>query len=53
MLILVLVEVQYLQNVGSSFGLNSQNHSSSGPPDRRSPPRQNFLFPGEDWDIKK
>ena len=50
MLILVLVEVQYLQNVGFSFakGLNSQNHSASGPPDRRSPPQQNFLFPDED-----
>ena len=48
MLILILMNVKYLQNVVFSFekGLNGQNHSSSGShhPIEKSPPAK-FLIP--------
>ena len=47
MLILILINVQYLQKVAFSFekGLNSQNHSSSGfdYPIKKSPSPAKFL----------
>ena len=45
MLILILIDIQYLQNVVLSFekGLNSQNHSSSGSHHQiKNPPRNQY-----------
>ena len=48
MLILILIDVQYLQNVNFSFEKGSNGHNSLllkvPPPDKKSP-QQNFSFP--------
>ena len=47
MVILILIYIQYLHKVNSSFekGLNVQNLHRFPPPDKKIPPKQNFRFP--------
>ena len=55
MLILILIDVQYLQNVDFSFekGLNVQNHSSASYHSLEKSPSKNFPSPnGENCDVR-